>query len=91
MEDDPVLILSMTLPMLDYILHVSVFRKFVYLTYCNVLCTSACVIRFDSVGHVVWQSHIFLLNCDVCCSFPLPEMLGNFCSEIYYFLLLATV
>ncbi|KAG8481131.1 hypothetical protein CXB51_025876 [Gossypium anomalum] len=22
-------------------------------------------------------SHIFLLNCDVCCSFPLPEMLGN--------------
>ncbi|KAI8528983.1 hypothetical protein RHMOL_Rhmol12G0190900 [Rhododendron molle] len=21
------------------------------------------------------QSHIFLLNCDVCCSFPLPEML----------------
>ncbi|KAL6973299.1 mannose-1-phosphate guanylyltransferase, partial [Sarracenia purpurea var. burkii] len=23
----------------------------------------------------VWQSHIFLLNCDVCCSFPLPDML----------------
>ncbi|KAJ0755072.1 putative mannose-1-phosphate guanylyltransferase [Helianthus annuus] len=22
-------------------------------------------------------SHIFLLNCDVCCSFPLPEMLGR--------------
>ncbi|CAH9089157.1 unnamed protein product [Cuscuta epithymum] len=25
-------------------------------------------------------SHIFLLNCDVCCSFPLPEMLGNLLS-----------
>lgn len=25
---------------------------------------------------LTWQSHIFLLNCDVCCSFPLPEMLG---------------
>lgn len=24
------------------------------------------------------QSHIFLLNCDVCCSFPLPKMLGIF-------------
>lgn len=23
------------------------------------------------------QSHIFLLNCDVCCSFPLPDMLGK--------------
>ncbi|KAH7529184.1 hypothetical protein FEM48_Zijuj05G0157500 [Ziziphus jujuba var. spinosa] len=22
-----------------------------------------------------WQSHILVLNCDVCCSFPLPEML----------------
>lgn len=27
--------------------------------------------------HSTWQSHIVLLNCDVCCSFPLPEMLGN--------------
>ncbi|KAL7212820.1 hypothetical protein ACSBR2_015498 [Camellia fascicularis] len=24
---------------------------------------------------VLLKSHIFLLNCDVCCSFPLPEML----------------
>lgn len=24
-----------------------------------------------------WQSHIFLLNCDVCCNFPLSEMLGR--------------
>ncbi|XP_065618164.1 uncharacterized protein LOC136062694 [Quercus suber] len=23
-------------------------------------------------------SHIFLLNCDVCCNFPLPDMLGEF-------------
>ncbi|KAF8407969.1 hypothetical protein HHK36_007109 [Tetracentron sinense] len=23
-------------------------------------------------------SHIFLLNCDVCCSFPLPDMLGDY-------------
>lgn len=25
----------------------------------------------------VLQSHIFLLNCDVCCNFPLPDMLGG--------------
>uniref|UniRef100_A0A2P2KZD5 Uncharacterized protein n=1 Tax=Rhizophora mucronata TaxID=61149 RepID=A0A2P2KZD5_RHIMU len=29
---------------------------------------------FDFFG----QSHIFLLNCDVCCNFPLLEMLGKF-------------
>lgn len=23
------------------------------------------------------QSHIFLLNFDICCNFPLPNMLGN--------------
>lgn len=34
----------------------------------HVYCVCAC-----------WQSHIFLLNCDVCCSFPLPDMLGVFC------------
>ncbi|KAK5820370.1 hypothetical protein PVK06_025417 [Gossypium arboreum] len=31
-------------------------------------------------------SHIFLLNCDVCCSFPLTDMLGNFpvpCKTLY--------
>lgn len=35
-----------------------------------------------SSSYFVLQSHIFLLNCDVCCSFPLPQMLGNFFSRI---------
>ncbi|CAI0549582.1 unnamed protein product [Linum tenue] len=29
-------------------------------------------------------AHIFLLNCDVCCSFPLPEMLGNRHLYVHY-------
>lgn len=26
---------------------------------------------------IIEQSHVFLLNCDVCCSFPLQDILGN--------------
>ena len=50
----------------------------------NVLYAHAYVSCWWCWSHFVWQSHIFLLNCDVCCSFPLPEMLGNFFSEIDY-------
>ena len=35
---------------------------------------------------VFLQSEIFLLNCDVCCSIPLPEMLGKLPNLWHYFL-----
>lgn len=44
--------------------------------------TLICIIMFYLHVYCVcvcWQSHIFLLNCDVCCSFPLTDMLGVFC------------
>jgi hypothetical protein len=37
-------------------------------------CTSSCV-NNDFFG--ILQHDIFVLNCDVCCSFPLTEMLGK--------------
>lgn len=37
-----------------------------------------CYNVIGNVYFILLQSHIFLLNCDVCCSFPLPEMLGNY-------------
>jgi hypothetical protein len=37
-------------------------------------CTSSCV-KDDFFG--ILQHDIFVLNCDVCCSFPLTEMLGK--------------
>jgi hypothetical protein len=39
-------------------------------------CTSSCV-KDDFFG--ILQHDIFVLNCDVCCSFPLTEMLGKLC------------
>ena len=44
-----------------------------------------------STFFVFLQSQIFLLNCDVCCSFPLPEMLGKLliCGTISMSLIIA--
>lgn len=44
-----------------------------FLVYFEMKCVKNLILNWN----FVWQSHIFLLNCDVCCSFPLPEMLGN--------------
>ncbi|KAG8379044.1 hypothetical protein BUALT_Bualt07G0047300 [Buddleja alternifolia] len=40
-----------------------------------VLLSSYSHVIYSNNRHIGERSHIFLLNCDVCCSFPLPEML----------------
>ncbi|XP_045818622.1 mannose-1-phosphate guanyltransferase alpha-like isoform X1 [Trifolium pratense] len=62
MEEDPVfyLYLSISYMLANYLV--------------LVICSCSCSCSWGS-SYFLLQSHIFLLNCDVCCSFPLPQML----------------
>jgi len=67
-------ILSWTTAQLETLL-LSVFTILCYIV--DYLWNDKCI-NFNIVATFLLQSHIFLLNCDVCCSFPLPAMLGKY-------------
>lgn len=44
----------------------------------NLACSAMIVQTHDSTPTCFVQTDIVVLNCDVCCSFPLTAMLGKF-------------